>query len=175
MLRRGNLDGDRQADPAYHGGDLQAAYAYSSGDYGFWSRELGRTLTDGTFGENVTTEGLDVDGARVGERWRVGEVILEVTRPRVPCANFAAWMGEKGWVKRFVGHGRPGAYLAVVSPGRLEPGQLVEVESRPDHDVTVADVLGAWFGDTELARRVLAAGVLDEAEHAGMERMISRP
>jgi MOSC domain-containing protein YiiM len=177
--KRGGLGsgvvGDDVCSRRHHGGTRQAVYAVAREELDHWSRELGRTLTDGTFGENVTTEGLDVDGARVGERWRVGEVILEVTRPRIPCANFAAWMGEKGWVKRFVGHGRPGAYLAVVSPGRLEPGQLVEVESRPDHDVTVADVLGAWFGDTELARRVLAAGVLDEAEHAGMERMISRP
>lgn len=166
--------GDEVCARRHHGGSRQAVYAVAREELDHWGRELGRTLTDGTFGENLTTEGLDVDGALVGERWRVGEVVLEVAGPRVPCANFAAWMGEKGWVRRFVARGRPGAYLAVVEPGWVEPGQPVHVVARPEHDITVPTVLRAWFGDTDEARRVLAAGVLAEAEAAGLERLLAR-
>jgi MOSC domain-containing protein YiiM len=166
--------GDEVCARKHHGGSRQAVYAVAREELDHWGRELGRELTDGTFGENLTTEGLDVDGARIGERWRVGGVVLEVAGPRVPCANFAAWMGEKGWVRRFAAHARPGAYLAVVEPGALEPGQAVDVLSRPDHDVTVSTVLRAWFGDAEAARRVLAAGVLEADEHAEMERVVAR-
>ncbi len=166
--------GDEVCARKHHGGSRQAVYAVAREELDHWGRELGRDLTDGTFGENLTTEGLDVDGALVGERWRLGDVVLEVAGPRVPCANFAAWMGEKGWVRRFVAHGRPGAYLAVVEPGPVEPGQSVEVVSRPDHDVTVAIVLQAWFGDVDAAHRVLDAGALDADDRAELERLVAR-
>ena len=166
--------GDDVVARRHHGGSRQAVYAVAREELDHWGRELGRDLTDGTFGENLTTEGLDVDGALVGERWRVGEVVLEVTGPRVPCANFAAWMGEKRWVARFVEHGRPGAYLAVVEPGTITAGDVVEVLSRPEHDVTVPAVLRAWFGDLEEGRRVLDAAVLGPAEHAELARKVQR-
>lgn len=166
--------GDEVCARKHHGGSRQAVYAVAREELDHWGAELGRTLTDGTFGENLTTEGLDVDGALVGERWQVGEVLLEVAGPRVPCANFAAWMGEKGWVRRFVARGRPGAYLAVLEPGWVEPGQHVEVVSRPDHDITVPTVLRAWFGDTAQARRVLDAGVLAGEEHDELARLLAR-
>ncbi len=176
--RKGGLGsgvvGDEVCARRHHGGSRQAVYAVAREELDHWGDELGRPLTDGTFGENLTTEGLDVDGALVGERWRVGDVVLEVAGPRIPCANFAAWMGEKGWVRRFVAHGRPGAYLAVVRAGSVEPGQPVAVVSRPEHGITVSTVLAAWFGDTEAARRVLAAGVLAEDEHRELERLLTR-
>jgi MOSC domain-containing protein YiiM len=166
--------GDEVCARRHHGGSRQAVYAVAREELDHWGRELGRELTDGTFGENLTTEGLDVDGALVGERWRVGDVVLEVAGPRVPCANFAAWMGEKGWVRRFVAHGRPGAYLAVVAPGWVEPGQAVEVVSRPDHDITPQRVLRARFGDAAEARRVLGVGVLGDDDRTAVERVLAR-
>lgn len=162
--------GDDVLNARHHGGSRQAVYAVAREELDHWSRELGRDLPDGTFGENVTTEGLDVDGALVGERWRVGEVLLEVCGPRTPCANFAAWMGEKAWVKRFVAHGRPGAYLAVLEPGRIERGDRVEVVSRPDHGIDVSAVLRAFFGDAAAAEVVLAAGVLGPEDHDDLAR-----
>ena len=97
------------------------------------------------FGENLTTSGLDVDGAVVGERWRVGSALLEVTGPRIPCATFAAWMGERGWVRRFTERGRTGAYLAVVEPGFAvgDPVEVVAARSR----ITVPEVFRAFIGD----------------------------
>lgn len=162
--------GDDVVARKHHGGTRQAVYAVAREELDHWSAEIGRPLSDGTFGENLTTEGLDPDGAVVGERWQVGETVLEVCGPRVPCANFAAWMGEKGWVRRFVEHGRPGAYLAVVTPGTIRPGDTVTVLHRPDHGVTVSLVLAAWFGDDEAARTVLDAGVLGEDDHAELAK-----
>ena len=104
----------------------------------------------------------------------VGPTLLEVTGPRTPCANFAAWMGVPGWVKRYVTHGRPGAYLAVLEPGPLSDGAPVEVVSRPDHDISVSDVLAAWFGDAGAGRRVLDSGILDDDEQRELERVVAR-
>lgn len=166
--------GDDVLNGRHHGGSRQAVYAVAREELDHWSRELGRDLADGTFGENVTTEGLDVDGALVGERWRVGGALLEVCGPREPCANFAAWMGEKAWVKRFVAHGRPGAYLAVLEPGRIEPGDAVEVVSRPEHSVDVSTVLRAFFGDAVAADAVLEADVLGAQDRRELERVRAR-
>ena len=166
--------GDDVLNGKHHGGTHQAVYAFAREELDRWQEELGRELTDGVFGENVTTEGLDVDAALVGERWRVGGALLEVTGPREPCANFAAWMGEPHWVKRFAERGRPGAYLSVVEPGRIAVGDPVEVVSRPDHDIDVIVVLRAVLGDLEAARRVVDARVLQPADHAALERRLTR-
>jgi len=176
--KRGGLGsgmvGDDVASRRHHGGSLQAVYAVAREELDWWGAQLGRELRDGMFGENLTTSGFDVDGAVVGERWRVGEVLLEVTGPRIPCATFAGWMGERGWVKRFVANGRPGAYLSVVEPGTITAGDLVEVVSRPDHTITVSDVLRAVHGDLGAARRVLDARVLDAEHHRELERKTAR-
>ena len=126
------------------------------------------------FGENLTTSGLDVDGAVVGERWRVGSALLEVTGPRIPCATFAAWMGERGWVRRFTERGRTGAYLAVVEPGVVGAGDAVEVLGRPGHGITVPEVFRAFTGDDGEAERVLAAGVLGAEDHRWLEQRLAR-
>ena len=84
-----------------HGGPDQAVYAYAREDLDL-EAELGRPLENGVFGENLTTEGLDVNGALIGERWRIGpDVILEVSRPRIPCGTFQGWMAQGDWIKRF--------------------------------------------------------------------------
>ncbi|MGY0236089.1 MOSC domain-containing protein [Longispora urticae] len=155
------LVGDRIRDLRHHGGDDQAVYAYAREDLDTWAAELGRELRDGVFGENLTTTGLDVTGALVGERWRVGaEVVLEVTAARIPCRTFAGWLGERGWVKRFTERGVPGAYLRVIVPGEIRAGDPVEVIHRPEHDVTVGLAFRAMTTDRDLLPKLLAARAL---------------
>lgn len=176
--KRGGLGsgvlGDDVVSRKHHGGSFQAVYAVAREELDWWGAELGRDLRDGMFGENLTTLGLDVDGAVVGERWRIGSALLEVTGPRIPCATFAAWMGERGWVRRFTERGRTGAYLAVIEPGVLSAGDTVEVVGRPDHGVSVPEVFRAFMGDDDLAARVLAAGVLGAADQHDLERRLAR-
>lgn len=136
---------DVQADRKHHGGLQQALYAYADEDAAFWAAELGRDLPPGVFGENLRTAGLDVNAARIGEVWRLGETVeVEVTAPRIPCATFARWMGpdvERGWVKRFGAEGRVGPYLKVLRNGLIAAGDPIEVLVRPAGAPTVLDVL----------------------------------
>ena len=130
------LDGDVQVNRKYHGGEGQAVYAYGQEDADFWAAELGRDLPPGRFGENLRTSGLDLTGALLGERWRIGTALFEVTAPRIPCANFARFWNEPQLVKRFTAHGATGAYLRVLEPGEIGAGDAVEIVHRPDHGVT---------------------------------------
>ncbi|GAA4398236.1 MOSC domain-containing protein [Fodinibacter luteus] len=166
--------GDDVSSRRHHGGSRQAVYAVAREELDHWGGELGRELRDGMFGENLTTVDLEVDAAVVGERWRVGSAVLEVTGPRIPCATFAAWMGEPGWVRRFTERGRTGAYLAVIEPGVVTAGDRVEVVDRPGHGITVPDVFRGLMGDDALADRVLAAGVLADDDRAALARRRSR-
>jgi len=150
------LAGDEIGDTANHGGRDQALYAYAREDLDFWTERLGRELRDGQFGENLTTAGLDVTGALLGETWRLGgSVLVQVTAPRIPCVTFQAWLDEPQWVRRFAAAGRPGAYLRVLEPGTVAAGDPVEVVSRPAEAVTIAESMAAYYGDQELMRRVL--------------------
>ncbi|GGL75165.1 sulfurase [Streptomyces fumigatiscleroticus] len=153
------LAGDAVCDRRHHGGDEQAVYAVAREDLDDWERELGRGLPNGSFGENLTTSGLDVSGARIGERWRIGsEVVLEVTCGRIPCRTFQGHLGEKRWVRRFTERGAPGAYLRVIEPGEIRAGDPVEIVHRPGHDVTVALEFRASTTERDLLPRLLAAG-----------------
>ncbi|MCL6735528.1 MOSC domain-containing protein [Streptomyces neyagawaensis] len=153
------LAGDAVCNRRHHGGNDQAVYAFAREDLDAWERELGRDLPNGSFGENLTTEGLDISGALIGERWRIGaEVVLEVTAGRVPCLTFQRHLGERGWVKRFAGKAEPGAYLRVVRPGEIRAGDPIEIVHRPDHDVTVALTFRATMNERALLPRLLAAG-----------------
>jgi MOSC domain-containing protein YiiM len=150
------LDGDTVADKVNHGGLEQAVYAYAREDLDFWTEQLGRELRNGIFGENVTTAGIDVSAALIGETWRVGSVVLQVTGPRIPCETFKSWLDdEPRWVKRFAAEGRPGAYLRVLTPGPIAAGDELEVLSQPAVAVTVAESMLAYYGDHELMRRLL--------------------
>jgi MOSC domain-containing protein YiiM len=149
------LAGDDQADKADHGGEDQALYAYAREDLDWWTEQLGRELRSGLFGENITTAGIDVSAALIGETWRVGTTVVQITSPRIPCVTFQSWLDEPHWVKRFAAAGRPGAYLRVVTEGSIEAGDEVEVLSRPDVRVTVAESMQAFYGDRELMERLL--------------------
>ncbi len=154
-VRRLGLDGDEQADLDNHGGPEQAVYVYAREDLDWWGDELGRDLRDGLFGENITSTGLDVTSALIGERWRLGTALVQVTACRIPCATFRNFTGEKGWVKRFAQAARPGAYLRVLTEGVVSPGDAITVLSRPAERVTVGEAMLAFYGDATIMRRLL--------------------
>ena len=162
------LAGDQIYDRKHHGGPDQAVYAYAAEDQRWWAAQLGRSIDPGSFGENLTTYGLDVTGAVIGEQWQVGEdgLVLEVTCPRIPCKTFQGWMDEPHWIKRFTERGAPGAYLRVVSPGTVGAGDRVTVRSRPDHGVTI--------GDTFVIRQAPEAGLLRMLEMPGLNEMLAQ-
>jgi MOSC domain-containing protein YiiM len=169
------LAGDRVYDIAHHGGDDQAVYAYAREELDAWQGRLGRELADGVFGENLTTAGLDVDGALVGEHWRVGpDLLLEVSGPRVPCGTFQGWMEEAGWIRTFTTAARPGAYLRVLEPGEIRAGDEVVVAHRPDHDVTVALAFRALTLEPGLLPRLLVADALPADDLARVHRRVAR-
>jgi MOSC domain-containing protein YiiM len=149
------LVGDALFAHEHHGGDDQAVYAYAREDLDWWEADLGRPLTGGVFGENLTTSGLDVTGALIGERWRIGDtVVLEVAVPRIPCGTFARWMTEPRWQKRFTIKAAPGAYLRVIVPGEVRGGDEISVVHRPDHDVTIGVTFRAMTREPELLPRL---------------------
>ena len=159
------LAGDRVFDVAHHGGADQAVYAYAREDLDTWGRVLGRTLPDGVFGENLTTTGIDLTGALIGERWRVGAgVVLEVSCPRIPCGTFQGWLRRDGWIKEFTQAARPGAYLRVIAAGEIAAGDAISVVHRPDHDVTIAVTFRALTLEPGLLPRLLAADALPQAD-----------
>ncbi len=135
-----NLRGDDQADRENHGGKSRAAYAYAQEDYAWWKEALHREVPPGQFGENLTLRGIDVTGALVGERWRVGTTELQVTAPRVPCYKLAMTMDDPTFVKRFAQALRPGAYLSILKEGYVAPGDAVEVLWKPGHELTLEEM-----------------------------------
>lgn len=153
------LVGDHIGDGAHHGGNGQAVYAFAREDLDGWEPHFGQAVANGWFGENLTTVGIDVNDARIGERWRIGGgVVLQVTSPRIPCSTFRGRVGERGWLKTFTAAARPGAYLKVIAPGEIAAGDPIEVVHRPEHPVTVALVFRALTLEAELLPSLLAAG-----------------
>ncbi|MFD9632517.1 MOSC domain-containing protein [Streptomyces violascens] len=159
------VEGDDVCDLRHHGGDHQAVYAYAREDLDVWAEELGRDLPNGSFGENLTTYGVDVNDARIGERWRIGrDVVLEVASGRIPCRTFGGWLDQKGWVRRFTQAAVPGAYFRVIEPGAIRAGDAIEVIERPDHEVSVTFWFRAFTTERTLLPRTLAAGDALEPE-----------
>jgi MOSC domain-containing protein YiiM len=156
-VRGVNVDGDVQADLRVHGGEFQALYAYASEDYDWWSEELGRPLGPGTFGENLTVEGMDLTGALVGERWRVGTAVLEVSLPRIPCFKLAHKMEEPKFIKRFAQARRPGTYLRILEEGELGAGDEIELLDRPGHEISIGLLYEIKLFDQTLATKVVEA------------------
>ncbi|CAN5476104.1 MOSC domain-containing protein [soil metagenome] len=145
------LEGDEVSNTRHHGGPDKAVYAFAREDLDLWAERLGAEIEDGHFAENLTTVGLDVNEAELGERWRIGEVLLEVSSFRTPCNVFKAWMGRAGyddraWVKRFATEARPGPYLRVLQPGHLQAGDAIEVVHRPGTGATVSEAFRAAYG-----------------------------
>lgn len=157
------MHGDTVLDRESHGGADKAVYAYATEDTAYWAGELGREITPGTFGENLTTQGLDVTGAVIGERWQLGDTVtVEVAMPRTPCATFQAWMDVPHWVKRFTEHGATGAYLRVLVGGEVHAGQPITVVHRPAHGVTIGEVFAGRKADPDRLRALLDEPALAE-------------
>ena len=150
--------GDFIGNSTHHGGTDQAVYAFAREELDFWERELGREIPDGSFGENLTLSGFDVDGARLGDRWRIGDVVLQVTDARIPCGTFRAVMEVRGWLRRFTERGRSGAYLRVVSLGAVRAGTAVELVRRSGHGVGVVDAFRAQTTERDRMPELLRAG-----------------
>ncbi len=170
------LIGDQIFDTANHGGDDQAVYAYAREDYDWWAAQLGRPLAAGLFGENLTTAGVDVNGAVIGQLWHIGpELVLRATFARIPCATFQAKMAEPRWVKRFTAAGRPGAYLRVVRPGEVRSGDEVTVGHRPAHGITVAEAFRAWMFEPAALAPLLDAGPdeISESMRAEFQQLLA--
>ena len=157
-----NLDGDDQADREAHGGPDKAVYAYAVEDLRWWEQKIGRSLEYGEFGQNLTTERIEVNDALIGERWKVGTTVLEVSEPRIPCWRLAVRMNDKLFPRHFSEALRPGAYLRIVSEGELGAGDEIQVLERPDHDLTVRDVMRIYVRDRDELRRLVAVPQLSE-------------
>jgi MOSC domain-containing protein YiiM len=170
------LDGDRQFDSRNHGGPDKALYAYASEDADWWAAELGREITPGLFGENLTTRGLDITNARIGERWRIGGpggVLVEVRMPRTPCENLSARMRDSTFHKRFAASRRVGAYLKVLEPGTVAAGDPIAIDFRPGHTLTVGGYLDR--PDPTVMREVLDTGIeLAEIVRRRVRRIAAR-
>jgi MOSC domain-containing protein YiiM len=156
-VRGVNLAGDDQADRRVHGGPDKAVYSYAVEDYAWWSAELGVDIDVATFGENLTTAGIDLSACVIGTRWRVGTATLEVAQPRQPCFKLGMRMGAADFVDQFDEAGRPGAYLRIIEDGEIGAGDSIVVGEVPAHGFTIDDL-----------RRAPA-----DASRASLERMAS--
>ncbi len=141
------VSGDVVVDRNHHGGYHQAVYAYAREDADWWEKEISQTIANGRFGENLTTTGIDVNQALVGERWRIGTTILEVSQPRIPCRVFAGFWQRPTLIKDFMAAGKPGTYLRIIQEGEISAGDSIEVISKPDHAITIADLYAAKNGE----------------------------
>ena len=174
MVTAYGLEGDAIADTRHHGGPDQAVYVYGAPDYDWWSAELGQPLAPGTFGENLTVEGLESAHLSVGDRLHLAEVVLEVTMPRIPCATLAARMGDPKFVKRFRAAERPGVYCRVIRPGPAAAGEAVRLEPSAGRTITVLEMFrdhyDSEWNETKLRRR-LAAPIAIRAREDAEERL----
>lgn len=156
-----HVDGDRVIDRKHHGGEYKAVYAYAHEDAQWWEQQIQRPLSPGAFGENFTTEGIDLSTALIGEQWRIGTAVVQVTEPRIACRVFAGFWDRPNLIKEFSDAGRSGTYLKIVVEGEIGAGDDIEIVHRPAHAVTVgmlnaarlndAPVSSAWLDVPELS------------------------
>lgn len=158
-----NLEGDDQADRKAHGGPDKAVYVYAVEDAHWWENEIGRSLAYGEFGENLTTEGVDVNAALIGERWQIGTTLLELSEPRIPCWRLGVRMNDPAFLRRFTQALRPGSYLRLIVEGDIGAGDPIQVVDRPDHDLTVRDVFRIYTRDRDEMTRLLAVPQMSES------------
>lgn len=146
-LAQNVVEGDRILDTKSHGGYDKAVYAYGDEDRKWWESELGINISNGAFGENLTTSGVDVTNALIGEKWKIGSTVLEVSEPRIPCRVFAGFWQRPTLIKDFTTAARPGAYLRIIDEGEIGAGDLIEIISRPKHGITIRDLFRAKSGE----------------------------
>lgn len=167
-----NLDGDDQADRKAHGGPDKAVYAYAIEDLRWWGEDLGRSLKYGEFGENLTTEGIDVNHALIGERWKTGTTILEVSEPRIPCWRLGVRMNDRMFPRRFTEALRPGAYLRIIAEGDVGAGDEISVIETQAHDLTIRELFRIYTRNRGEVERLLAVPRLSESWRAWAENRL---
>jgi len=181
MMRKLNLEGDRQADLTVHGGQFKAVYCYPAEHFEYWKKELpGRELPPGVFGENFTTEGLLEDAVHIGDRFGIGSAEVIVTQPRLPCYKLGVRFQSEDMVKRFLVSRRTGFYLAVTLEGEVGAGDEIKSLGRDANDVPVAEITNLYvakrYGDAEIsmARRALLATALPESWKGYLRERLQR-
>jgi len=148
-VRNHNLQGDRQADLRVHGGPYKAVYAYSSEHYPYWAEHLGVELAWGNFGENLTTVDLTEESTFIGDQFRVGSAVLQVTQPRMPCFKLNLRFGRSDMVKRFWRCGFSGIYFSIIEEGELAAGDQLQLVHRVPNGISVADVVRVYKGEID--------------------------
>lgn len=161
---------DVVGDSKHHGGAQKAVYAFAREELDWWAAELGVDLPDGSFGENLTTQGIDLERLLINQQVRIGSALLEVSVPRQPCRTFAAWTGQPQWIKTFANHGRCGVYFRVTEPGIIRAGDRLELVGSPEHDIDMITAFRSAMGDMTAARRVYDARCLPPMYHQRLVR-----
>jgi MOSC domain-containing protein YiiM len=163
-----NLSGDDQADRRVHGGPDKAVYAYAVEDYNWWAASTG-ALTAGTFGENLTTLGIDLNACYIGDRWLVGSAILEVSQPREPCFKLGIRMGDEHFPGKFAAAGRPGVYLRIITAGAVTSGDAIAVVAAEQPAVGISSLV-----EETIPEEVLRLAVADPRVPPGWRRTAAR-
>lgn len=168
------VEGDFIGDDQHHGGADKAVYAFAREELDFWQDQLGRGLSNGSFGENLTTQGIDLASLVINQRLRIGDAVLEVSVPRSPCATFAAWLEEKGWVKTFTERGDCGAYFRIVTLGKISPEDKIFLQDAPAHGVTMAEAFAVKMGSKDNLEKVVNAQCLPGHHHEQLASRLQR-
>jgi MOSC domain-containing protein YiiM len=151
MLRKLNLDGDKQADLTVHGGLDKAVYSYPAEHYAYWRKQFPNTdLVWGIFGENFTTEGLLEDAVNVGDQFQIGSAKLVATQPRMPCYKLGVRFGQMDVIRRFMASGRPGIYFKVLTEGEVQTGDKIKIIRRDINNVTVKDIVSLYIARNDI-------------------------
>jgi MOSC domain-containing protein YiiM len=169
-----NLEGDDQADREAHGGPDKAVYANAGEDARWWEARVGRPLAHAELGENLTTEGMDVNGALIGERWAIGSAVFEISEPRIPCWRLGVRMNDPAFIRIFTEALRPGAYMRIVVEGDVGSGDAIEIVSKPDHDLSVRDVFRIYTRDRDESGCLIAVPQMSVAWKRWAQEMLQR-
>jgi len=173
-LATNSVEGDFVGDTKVHGGYDKAVYSYAREDAAWWEGELGMPIASGRFGENLTTQGIDVSGAVIGELWHIGSAILEVAQPRTPCRVFTGFWDRPNLIKEFTDAGRPGAYLRIIQEGKVTAGDAIEIVSSPAHGISVGKMFSARGEDRFVMFEFLAESDSSQSVKDWASRMATR-
>lgn len=162
-LAENAVAGDVISDTKLHGGYDGAVYAYAREDAEWWEEELAISINSGRFGENLTTHGVDVTYAVIGEQWKIGSAVLEVSKPRIPCRVFAGFWDRQNLIKEFTHAARPGTYLRIIEEGDIGQGDEIVILQKPSHGITVADLFAAKSGERSRISEIIAVPQLPDS------------
>ena len=173
-LANNSVEGDFVGDTKVHGGYDKAVYSYAREDAQWWESELGIPIASGRFGENLTTQGIDVSGAVIGELWQIGSAILEVAQPRTPCRVFTGFWDRPNLIKEFTDAGRPGAYLRIIQEGQVRAGDAIKIVSSPTHGISVGTMFTARGEDRFAMFELLAKSDSSDTVKQWASKMLIR-